>query len=165
MSAYSGFPWTPITGQLQSVATVTSAATIAPVRPSAYYNNANSNGGSNQCFINSCDFGGTSSTQPIVGTKYFNIAKAGPPGIGRNSFRGPGYFSTDASIGKRFALAFWREDAALELRGFAYNVFNNLNLTPFQFGDLDTHIENPNFGRPASAQSGRSIELQARVSF
>jgi hypothetical protein len=164
VSAYSGFPWTPVTGNLQSVATVTSAATIAPVRPTNYYNNAGNNT-SNACFITSCNFGGTSPTSTIVGTNYFNITTAGPPGIGRNSFRGPRYFSTDASLGKRFALPFWSEQAGFELRGFAYNLFNNLNLTPFQFGDLDAHVENPNFGRPASAQAGRSIELQARVTF
>jgi hypothetical protein len=164
VSGISGFPWTPVTGFQQSVATVTSAATISPVRPTQYYGNAG-NDTSNSCFINACNFGGTSGTSPVVGTDYFNIKTAGAPGIGRNSFRGPRYFSTDASIGKRFALPFWSEAAGIEVRGFAYNVFNNLNLTPFQFGDLDTHVENPNFGRPASAQAGRSIELQARVTF
>ncbi len=163
LSAYSGFPWTPVTKNLQSVATVTSAATIAPVRPTAYYNNAGMST-SNSCFIDSCDFGGTSQTASIDGTKYFNIKTQGPPGIGRNSFRGPGFFSTDASFGKRFALPF-RETAGLELRGFAYNVFNQLNLIPFQFGDTDTLIENNNFGRPSGALAGRSIELEARFTW
>jgi hypothetical protein len=40
-----------------------------------------------------------------------------------------------------------------------------LNLVPFVFGDTDTHVENPNFGRPSGALAGRSIELQVRLSF
>ncbi len=164
LTAYSGFPWTPVTGFLSSLAPVTSAATISPVRPTAYYNNAGMSY-SNQCFINSCNFGGTSPTSNVVGSNYFNIATSGPPGIGRNSFRGPGFFSTDISLSKRFTLPFINETSALEFRGYAYNVFNQLNLTPFQFGDVDTHVENNNFGRPSSALAGRSIELQVRFSF
>ncbi len=165
LTAYSGFPWTPVTGFLQSVAPVTSAATISPTRPTAYYNNANQNDRGNQCFIDSCMFGGTNPVIPIVGTDYFDISHPGPPGIGRNSFRGPGYFATDASLAKRFALPFLGEAAGIEFRGYAFNVFNQLNLIPFQFGDLDAHIENPNFGRPSGALAGRSIELQVRMTF
>jgi hypothetical protein len=165
LTAYTGYPWTPVTGFLASVAPVTSAATISPVRPVAYYNNANPNASSNSCFINGCEFGGSNGNIPIVGTNFFNIASAGPPGIGRNSFRGPGFFSTDASLAKRFALPFLGEAAAFEIRGYAFNVFNQLNLIPFGFGDLDAHVENANFGRPSGALAGRSIELQARFTF
>jgi len=165
LTAYTGFPWTPVTGFQNSVAAVTSAATINPVRPVGYFNNANANGGSNRCFMNGCQFGGTSQTSPIVGTSYFDISHSGAPGIGRNSFRGPGFFSTDASLSKRFALPFIHEGAALEFNAYAYNVFNQLNLVPFGFADLDTHVENANFGRPSGALAGRQIELQARFTF
>ena len=40
LTTYSGYPWTPVTGTLQSVAPVTGAATIAPTRPVAYFGNA-----------------------------------------------------------------------------------------------------------------------------
>jgi hypothetical protein len=165
LTAYSGFPWTPITGFQNSVAPVTSAATINPTRPVGYNGNANQNSLSNSCFINGCMFGGASATQPIVGTDYFDISTAGPPGIGRNSFRGPSFFSTDASLTKRFALPFLGESGGLELRAFAFNVFNQLNPIPFHFGDLDTHVENANFGRPSGSLAGRSIELEARFTF
>ncbi len=165
LTAYSGFPWTPVTGFQNSVAPVTSAATINPTRPVQYYGNANQGNLSNQCFIDGCTFGGTSQTSAITGTDYFNISHPGPPGIGRNSFRGPGFYSTDASLAKRFALPFINEVASLEIRGYAFNVFNQLNLIPFQFGDLDAHVENANFGRPSGALAGRSIELQARFTF
>lgn len=165
VTAYSGFPWTPITGFQSSIAALPSAATINPTRPAVYFNNANPNTNSNTCFMNGCEFGGTNQTVPIVGTNYFNITQSGPPGIGRNSFRGPGYFATDATLSKKFALPMINEAAGIEFRGYAFNVFNQLNLTPFAFGDLDEHVENPNFGRPSGALAGRSIELQVRLSF
>lgn len=166
LTAYSGFPWTPVTGNQQSLAAVTGAATISPTRPAIYYNNASSGTQSNSCFIDGCEFGGTNPNTPIVGTDYFNIAVSGPPGIGRNSFRGPGYFSTDATLSKRFAFPMLGEAAGLEFRGYAFNVFNQLNLQPFTpLTDQDTHVENPNFGRPDAALAGRSLELQVRVTW
>ncbi len=165
LTAYSGFPWTPITGQQASVAAVSSAATIMPTRPVRYFNNANANTNSNTCFQNGCEFGGTSQTSTIIGTNYFDISHPGPPGIGRNSFRGPGYFSTDATLSKRFALPFISEAAGVEIRGMAFNVFNQLNLVPFPFGGATNYIESPNFGRPTGALAGRVIELQGRFTF
>jgi len=43
LQAFTGFPWTPVTGNQQSIAPVTSAATIAPTRPVAYFQNAGMN--------------------------------------------------------------------------------------------------------------------------
>lgn len=165
VTAYSGFPWTPITGQQSSLAAVSSAATLRPTRPVQYYNNGNSGTNSNTCFQDGCEFGGTSETSAIVGTNYFNISYPGPPGIGRNSFRGPGFFSTDATLSKTFALHFIDEAAGIELRGMAFNLFNQLNLLPFPFGGADNYVEDANFGRPTGALAGRSIELQVRLTF
>lgn len=165
VTAYSGFPWTPITGQQASIAAVSSAATIRPTRPVVYFNNANPSTNSNTCFQDGCEFGGTNQSVAIVGTNYFNITSAGPPGIGRNSFRGPGYFSTDATLSKRFALPFINEAAGIEIRGMAFNLFNQLNLVAFPFGGADNYVEDPNFGRPTGALAGRVIELQGRFTF
>ncbi len=148
----------------QSIAPVTSAATIAPTRPVAYFQNAGMNYG-NQCFITSA-ISAERPPSPISSAPTISTSPMPDlPDIGRNSFRGPGYFSTDASLAKRFSLLFWVKPAAIELRGYAFNVFNQLNLIPFLFGDVDTHVENPNFGRPAGALAGRSIELQVRLTF
>jgi hypothetical protein len=164
LTAYSGFPWTPVTGALQSVAPVTGAATISPTRPLEYYGGAGQDTSSG-AFISGSNFGGTNATLPIVGTNFFDITGAGGPGIGRNSFRGPRYFSVDASAAKRFGLPMWNERAAIELRLNAYNVFNNLNAAPFNFGEADTRVESANFGRASSSFAGRVLELQARFSF
>jgi hypothetical protein len=164
-TAYSGFPWTPVTGYQGSIAVLPTAATIRPVRPAMYYNNANPNDNSNTCFMNGCEFGGTSMTQPIVGTNYFNISVPGPPGIGRNSFRGPGFFSTDATFSKKFGIPAISEAAGIQLQLFAFNVFNQLNLIPLSFVQNTAHVEDPNFGRPQGALAGRSLELQVRITF
>jgi hypothetical protein len=165
-TAYSGFPWTPVTGQQSSQAALPSAATILPVRPTIYYNNANPNDNSNTCFINGCEFGGTNPTIKIVGTNYFAIkTPPGPPGIGRNSFRGPGFFSTDATLSKKFAVPMISEAAGVQLELFAFNVFNQLNLVPLSFIQNTAHVEDPNFGRPSGALAGRSVELQVRITF
>jgi hypothetical protein len=165
VTAYSGFPWTPITGQQASISAISSAATIRPTRPAIYFNNASPGDHSNSCFQNGCEFGGTNQTVAIKGTNYFNISVSGPPGIGRNSFRGPGYFSTDATLQKRFAFPFLGEAGGIEIRGMAFNAFNQLNLTPFPFGGADNYVESPNFGRPTAALAGRVIELEARITF
>jgi hypothetical protein len=87
--------------------------------------------------------------------------------IGRNSFRGPGFRSVDLSLAKNFRLdTFGMPEASLvQLKMNAYNVFNILNLTPFNFGDTNTNINDPTFGRAISATSGRVLELEARFQF
>jgi hypothetical protein len=90
------------------------------------------------------------------------------PGVGRNSFRGPRYFSTDMTLSKRFGLPAIQgigSGAGLEIRMNAYNLFNTLNLSPFTFDSPSTRIDNPDFGRATSALSGRVIEFQGRFNF
>ncbi len=83
-------------------------------------------------------------------------------------FRGPGYFSVDMSFVKRFGMPkFMRlgEQAGLDIRANAFNIFNKLNLAPFEFNSAPTQINNVQFGRAQSALQGRVIEFQARFSF
>jgi len=90
------------------------------------------------------------------------------PGVGRNSFRGPGYVQVDMTVLKNFRLptaAGLGNNAGLEIRANAFNLFNNLNLSPFLFNSASTQIENADFGRATAALAGRVIELQARFSF
>lgn len=154
---HTGFPWTPKTGQ--SVSTP-GGPTLAPTRPIAYLGGAGRDT-SNQAFIAGSNFAGG-------GAKYFNISRGGPPGIGRNSWRGPGYVGTDLSFLKETRFGSVRglgEAARLELRLNLYNAFNKLNLAPLQFFDAGTFVEDPNFGRSSLALAGRVVELQARFSF
>jgi hypothetical protein len=174
MTWHTGFPWTPVTGQLNSVA-ITSANTINPTRPSKLLS-APKMGTSNSDFITPLanfpglvqNFNCNPANGPLQGAPYFDICDSGPPGIGRNSFRGPSYFNVDMSFAKQFSLSGVRalgEGANLELRGNFFNIFNKLNLQPFSFGTGNTRIESPLFGRSPGGLAGRVIEFQARFSF
>jgi hypothetical protein len=59
------------------------------------------------------------------------------------------------------------EGAALDLRANFFNIFNMLNLPPFQTGgQSNTDFTNSNdFGHALSGLSGRVIEFQIRLSF
>ena len=190
LSYHTGFPWTPVTGQINSVA-ITNAATINPTRPSGVlmpYGFNTSNGslttGTNNFpglihqgdnVPNPADPGTTISAQcsnpdPTTrpGYPFWDICTTGLPAIGRNSLRGPGYFNVDMSVVKTFGLPstkIFGENSQLELRGNFFNVFNKLNLQPFAFGTDNTRIESPLFGLSPGALSGRVIEFQAKFTF
>jgi hypothetical protein len=152
---HTGYPWTPVTGQ--SVSTP-GGPSLSPTRPSVYFGGAGHDQ-STSAFLTGSNFPGGPS-------KYFDITRSGPPGIGRNSFRGPRFFQTDLAFVKNTRLGFINEVAGLELRANFFNVFNQLNLTPIAFGSSSAHIDDPTFfGRAASGLAGRVVELQARFSF
>ena len=54
------------------------------------------------------------------------------------------------------------ENARIELRGDAYNLFNNLNLNPNM---ISNNTGSSNFGTITGALAGRVITLGARFSF
>jgi hypothetical protein len=190
MTWHTGFPWTPVTGQIASVP-ITNAFNIRPTRPTALLKQPNRDV-SNGSFVtpnanfpgiihqgdpvpdpaNPGKFIGSQCNNPVPserpGSPYFDICTPGPPGIGRNSFRGPGYFGIDASIAKKFglpSLKFLGEGANIELRGNFFNLFNKLNLQPFSFGSDNTKVETSIFGRSPGGLAGRVIEFQARFNF
>jgi hypothetical protein len=155
---HTGFPYTVKIGQ--SVSTP-GGPTLGPIRPTHYSGTA--------AYDNSNDALLAGSNWPGGGKAYFDIQSSGPPGIGRNSFRGPGYFSTDLSLVKQFRLSQrWRlgDAAGIEVRANLYNVFNKLNLTPFGFFDPGIFADSPQFGRATQpGLAGRVVEFQGRVSF
>ncbi len=153
---HSGFPWTPKSGQ--SVSTP-GGPSLGPTRPVAYLGGAGTDT-SNSTFLNA------NGNFPGGGSKYFVLTPSGPPGIGRNVFRGPNYFSTDLSVAKTFGFHFLGEgNKGLEVRANAYNLFNNLNLAPFGFFDASTFVDSSLFGRATTGLSGRVVDFQARITF
>ena len=85
------------------------------------------------------------------------------PAIGRNSFRSPGYFDIDATLGKAFGLPTNRvlgEGAKLAFTANFYNLFNKVNLT-----SLDTNVSSSTFGMALGALGSRTIDFQLRLSF
>jgi hypothetical protein len=166
VTATSGFPWTPVFGGNLCQAVVAGGG-VCPLRPIAYTGGALDDT-SNDTFMQ--PFG----QFPGGPLDYFTPPPAGSftvpprPGVGRNSFRGPGYFSLDATLVKRFGLPAIRgigNNANIEVRANAFNVFNNLNLKPFTFNTRSTQIESADFGQALEALAGRVVEFQARFSF
>jgi hypothetical protein len=163
LTASDGFPWTPVTCSATEV--TPGGQTLCPIRPIAYLGGAG-HSTSNSAFIDGTNF-------PQGGPAYFVITNPAPgpvstpPGIGRNSWRGPGFFSTDISVGKSTSLSglHMGEAAKLDLRANFYNIFNKLNLQPLAFGSANTTIENQAFGLSPGGLSGRVVELLARFSF
>ncbi len=155
---HTGFPYTVKIGQ--SVNTP-GGPSLGPIRPTVFYGHAVYDN-SNDAFINGTNW-------PGGGAAYFDIASQGPPGIGRNSFRGPRYFATDLSVAKQFKLPsrlHLGESAFIDLRANFYNLFNTLNLTPFGFFDSGVFADSSQFGRATQpGLAGRVVEFQGRFSF
>jgi len=166
---HTGFPWTP---KLEAGLRGAGGDFFGPIRPIAYFGGVQQDT-SNSAFLQPNGYftgGGSRYFSTAVRTDSTNTPtfQLNPPGIGRNTFRGPNYTSIDMSLTKKFGLpSFGRsgENANLELRVNAFNIFNNLNLTPFNFFSSGTFVNRPNFGEPDGALAGRSIELQARFRF
>ncbi|HKO42527.1 MAG TPA: TonB-dependent receptor [Pyrinomonadaceae bacterium] len=151
----TGFPYTP---KFFADLRQPSGRFFGPIRPTGYNGNALDDT-SDDAFIRP---GGNF---PGGGALYFTLTPNAPPGIERNSFRGPGYFNVDMSVAKKIAMPFVNESTNLELRANLFNAFNMLNLAPIRFFEGGSIITDPNFGRSLRGLSGRVIELQARFRF
>lgn len=96
------------------------------------------------------------------------VANAGlppAPGFARDSFDGPGYKDVDASLTKSFGFPKLRllgEDAKLEIRADAFNLFNISNLDA---RSIQSNINTSNFGQDTVLLGSRTISFQARFSF
>jgi len=162
MTAHSGYPWTPVTGVCIETP---GGPGLCPTRPIAQIATP-LNDHSNAAFTRpGGDF-------PGGGSKYFvanpNFASPLPPGIGRNSFRGPRYWATDFSMAKAYRLSDIRalgEAARIEIRANFFNIFNQENLQPFLFDSNATHFDRPTFGQADAGLAGRVVEFQGRLSF
>ena len=173
---HTGFPWSPTYNNIDDQNTCNMVFTNAgctngsnsALLPAAYLGGAGSNH-SNSAFKTGSNFplgGAAYFTAPFFtpGPDFPNVGPLpGPPGIGRNSFRGPRYTDVDATLSKSFGLPtmkFLGEHANLEIRANFYNLFNNLNLA-----NIDSTISDSTFGEAKDVLGGRTIEMQARFSF
>lgn len=185
MTWRGGFPWTPTVNG--GIRLSTDTTTVGTIRPRVYYGTAPLSN-SNQNFLTGGLFPNNlirnaagavvpcnnTTTTPAGCSTYFLTTLNGTsfatnaPGIGRNVFRGPRYFSVDLSMAKSFSLAgtgFFGEAAKLDLRFNFFNLLNNLNLAPFTAGSNSTRVDNAQFGVATAALAGRIGEFQARFSF
>jgi hypothetical protein len=162
---HSGFPWTP---KIFSSIRQPGGKFFGPIRPRAYLGGAGDDS-SDSAFLTGSNF-------PGGGANFFDTTLVGnpptfdlnPPGVGRNSFRGPKYSSLDLSLVKSFGfskLPALGEGARVELRANFFNAFNQLNLSPIEFFDTGAIVTESNFGRATRGLAGRVVEFQARFSF
>ena len=88
------------------------------------------------------------------------MLKARPPGVGRNTGRGPGYAGVDVHLVRQF---FYRGDsnkANVEVSADAFNVLNRINY--MNFVGVRT---SPFFGQPNDSFPARTIQVQLKIRF
>jgi hypothetical protein len=166
---HTGFPWTPITTNLNTVPIQNGAETQNVVRPIGYNGQAG-NSCSNNAFTTGSNFSNRFvGTTNVGGANYFTTilppTGAYTPGIGRNSFRGPCYQDIDISIAKQFAHDFGDHHTLFRLQANMYNAFNELQLQPIGNDSGGSNIASPYFGYAQAADSGRVIEILGRIQF
>jgi outer membrane receptor protein involved in Fe transport len=75
----------------------------------------------------------------------------------RNAFRGPGSVNLDIALAKKFPI---RENASLEMRLDAFNVFNHTN-----FSNPDTTITDATFGQISNTAAPRILQVALHLRF
>jgi len=162
-----GFPWTPKT--FNSLQLSSAQGGFGDLRPTSY-NGTQPADNTNANFLRPGGIFGVPGIT-IFGTTIDHSNPNSPanrPGIGRNVFRGPRYFDVDMSLGKKFGLGshgFLSENSNIDVRFNFFNIFNNLNLAPFNSNTDPTRVTLANFGRAKEALAGRVGEFQIRFSF
>lgn len=168
---HSGFPWSPVVS-VQGGSLYCGQCGYGTLFPAAYLGGAGSST-SNDSFktVASSNFpnGGAAYFSTPVYTAFSGTTSgtAVPPAahVARNSLNMPGYKDLDLTLAKGFGLPkapVLGENARIELRLDAYNLFNNLNLNPNQ---ISNNIGSSNFGTITGALAARVIALGARFSF
>ena len=159
---HTGFPFTPTYNQT-SCNVIYVGSGYCNLRPAAYLGGAGDNFSTDVFKQNNGNFPGGGLAFFVPPTFASDGTIPAPPGIGRNSFRGPGYFNVDLSLEKAFGLPNMKvlgEDGKIAFRADFFNIFNKLNVT-----NLDNQITSATFGEATSALAGRIVNLQVRFSF
>jgi hypothetical protein len=166
---HGGFPWNPVVN-VNGGSLYCGTCGYSQLLPAAYLGGAGTDRSNNQFKTGSnysrggAAYFSTPAYTAFSGTDY-GPALPQAPGVRRNSLTGPGYKDVDMTLTKAFGLPTMPvlgENARLEFRADAYNLFNNLNLNPTS---ISNNIANANFGAATSALGARTVSLTARFSF
>src|SRR5882762_3608907 len=177
---HSGFPWSPIVS-VQGGSLYCGQCSYTTIFPVANLGGAG-HSTSNDAFKTEANSNFPKGTNPTTpgGTAYFSAPPSSytafsgtasgtglptAPAVHRNSLNMPGYKDVDLAVAKAFGLPrapVLGENAKIELRVDAYNLFNNLNLNPNQ---IQNNIGSASFGTITGGLAGRVITLGARFSF
>jgi hypothetical protein len=178
MNWHSGFPFNPVYDSNCPVY-MTSSNCETSFRPAAYLGGATT---SQSIDTFKQTHGNFTGSKTYSGSNYFTMpaqpagtlwptdgtaptpgAMPTTPGIGRNAFYGPRYFDTDFTVTKSFGLPTLKilgENARFEIRGNAFNLFNQLNLQ-----GVDSTITDSTFGRATGVLGGRTISFEGHFKF
>jgi hypothetical protein len=192
MTLHSGYGWTPVYTEPHQIYCQTCNYGYQSLRP--HYLGGAGNSTSNQAFETGSNFANQAADLQTANTGtgndqfsdgYFSVPNYAaaitdgnaqfpatstnnyipPPGLGRNTFAGPGYRDVDFTFAKAFGLPKMRilgEGANFEIKANMLNAFNLLNINP---GTISNNITNPNLGQASGALGARIIDFQARFSF
>ncbi|MGB8535221.1 MAG: carboxypeptidase regulatory-like domain-containing protein, partial [Acidobacteriaceae bacterium] len=184
LTLHSGYGWTPVYTAPHQIYCNTCNYGFQSLRP--FYNGGASRSTSTNAFKTGSDFpnpgtANTGTNNDEFSNNYFTVpnydnaiadnpgqfatAFIPPPGIGRNSFPGPGYRDLDMNLAKAFGLPNLRvigENAKIEVKANFTNIFNTLNISPTA---ISNNIGSSNLGQATSALGSRIIDFQARFSF
>jgi hypothetical protein len=159
----TGFPYTPVTSNYNTVPIVNGAATQNIVRPLAYYGGAGTS-----CSTSSFE-GATAGNFPKGGAAYFETtlptSTIYTPGIGRNSFRSSCYQDVDMTLAKDFGYDWRDHHTLLRLQANIFNVFNLNEASPIANDNVHNNVTNSLFGLSPNGDTGRVIELEGRFQF
>jgi hypothetical protein len=175
---HSGFPWSPFVS-VQGGSLYCQTCNYGELLPGAYLGGAGSSTSLDAYKPPVSSNYPLAGTSPIEAGAYFSTpaytaygclgcygtSVPQSPGVGRNSLTMPGYKAVDMTISKGFGLPnmpVLGENAKLEFRLDAFNLFNNMN---FNENQISNNIGNSNFGTISSALSGRVLSLGARFNF
>jgi hypothetical protein len=167
-NAHSGFPWTPMVS-VNGGNTYCGQCGYGSLFPATYLGGAGSST-SNNAFktVANSNFpnGGPAYFSPTTyAAGLFGATLPPAPGVHRNSVTLPGYKGVDMTLAKAFGLPrvpVLGENARVEFRIDAYNLFNNLNLDPNR---INNNTGASNFGTIAAGLAARVVTLGVRFSF
>jgi hypothetical protein len=171
LNVHSGFPWSPVVSVVGG-SLYCGTCGYNTLFPAAYLGGAGTSTSNDQFK--------TGSNYPKGGTAYFAVPTYTPymstaygsalpqtAGIGvfRNALNGPHYRDVDLTLLKSFGLPnmpILGENARVEFRIDAYNIFNILNFNP---GSISNNIAASNFGQATNALAARVVTMGARFAF
>jgi hypothetical protein len=178
---HSGFPFDPTYNTTASSGLYYNGSGYTQLRPGGLVAGYGRNTG-NKTFQQAMNpnYGGDATryfTGPAytVGPAFPAFTLSALPGIQRNSLNGPGYNDLDGTLSKAFGLPrmpIMGENAKIEFRADAYNLFNKTNLDISKIDKIvglantdGTVTPNQDFGVDGGALASRTVQLQARFSF
>jgi hypothetical protein len=169
---HSGFPWSPVVSVVApggGGSLYCGGCGYSTLYPAAFLGGAGTDLSNTQFKTGSNFANGGQAYFAVPTFTAFTGSNFGPalpqPGLHRSFETGPSYKDLDMTLTKAFGLPnmpVLGENAKIEFRVDAYNLFNTLNFNP---GDIVNNIAQTGFGRAKTALSGRIVTLGARFNF